>query len=276
MVSEDLRYVRTLYFPGKAFELLTPLSRPTRLAQQQTILTLFAYRRCDRAAREDLEHKAQRIALLSTQPLYVLREVLQYLATQRIVAPPYTVLQDLVGRVVTREIHRLTQLLGQALPPTVAHQIDALLDAHETVYRISTLKREARDFSYKALRQEVVRRTFFQSLYDFAQTFLATAGISTESGKYDASLVKFYTVYKLQRMPLARARLYLLCFAYYRFGQINDTLIEAFIHSPGRSVRAAGQAGGGGSPTTRGHRGRRVPAGGRTGPQSFCRYLDPG
>jgi len=117
--------------------------------------------------------------------------VLHYLATQRIVAPPYTVLQDLVGRVVTRKLHRLTQLLGQALPPTVAHQIDALLDAHETVYRISALKREARDFSYKALRQEVERRTFFQPLYAFAQTFLATAGISTESGKYYASLVKF-------------------------------------------------------------------------------------
>ncbi len=242
MVSEDIRYVHTLYFPGKSFELLTPLSRPTRLAQQQTILTLFAYRRCDRAAREELEHKAQRIALLSTQPLYVVREVLHYLATQRIVAPPYTVLQDLVGRVVTRELHRLTQLLGQALPPTVAHQIDALLDANETVYRISALKREARDFSYKALRQEVERRTFFQPLYAFAQTFLATAGISTESGKYYASLVKFYTVYKLQRMPLATARLYLLCFAYYRFGQINDTLIEAFIHLVDHYEQQAKQA----------------------------------
>jgi TnpA family transposase len=31
-------------------------------------------------------------------------------------------------------------------------------------------------------------------------------------------------------MDLATARLYVLCFAYYRFGQTNDTLIEAFIH----------------------------------------------
>jgi hypothetical protein len=245
VVSEDLQYVQAQYFPGKAFELLTPLtplSRPTRLALQQTILTLFDYRQCDRAARGELEHKAQRIALLSTQPIYVLREVLQHLATQRIVAPPYTILQDMVGRVVTRERHRLTQLLGQSLTPTVAHQIDILLDTNETVYRISALKREASDFSYKALRQEVERRKFFQPLYDFAQTFLATAGISTESGKYYASLVKFYTVYKLQRMPLATARLYLLCFAYYRFGQINDTLIEAFIHLVDHYEQQARQA----------------------------------
>ncbi len=112
----------------------------------------------------------------------------------------------------------------------------------DPVYRISALKREARDFSYKALRQEVERRTFFHPLYDFAQTFLSSAGISTESGKYYASLVKFYTVYKLQRMPLTTARLYLLCFAYYRFGQINDTLIEAFIHLVDHYEQQAKQA----------------------------------
>ncbi|MGC8035211.1 hypothetical protein ACP3WA_24035, partial [Salmonella enterica] len=39
-----------------------------------------------------------------------------------------------------------------------------------------------------------------------------------------------YTVYKLQRMPVATARLFLLCFAYHRFLQINDNLIEAFVH----------------------------------------------
>ncbi|MFX7849900.1 hypothetical protein ABTK11_22590, partial [Acinetobacter baumannii] len=62
------------------------------------------------------------------------------------------------------------------------------------------------------------------------RTFLAKAGLSAESGKYFASLVKFYTVYKLQRMPVATARLFLLCFAYHRFLQINDNLIEAFVH----------------------------------------------
>ena len=54
--------------------------------------------------------------------------------------------------------------------------------------------------------------------------------LSNESVKYYASLVQFYTVYKLQRMASPTARLYLLCFAYHRFRQINDNLIDAFIH----------------------------------------------
>jgi len=40
----------------------------------------------------------------------------------------------------------------------------------------------------------------------------------------------FYSVYKLQRMAVPTARLYLLCFAYHRLREINDHLIEAFIH----------------------------------------------
>jgi hypothetical protein len=84
------------------------LSKPTRLAQQETVLGLFGYRLCDEAAKGELERKAQRIAMLSTQPVYILHEALQYLEQQRLVAPAYTFLQDLVGRVVTGERRRLT------------------------------------------------------------------------------------------------------------------------------------------------------------------------
>jgi hypothetical protein len=62
-------------------------SRSTRLEQQQVILKLFGYRPCDAAAKEELVLKAQRIAMLSTQPVFILREVFQYLTNQRIVAP---------------------------------------------------------------------------------------------------------------------------------------------------------------------------------------------
>jgi hypothetical protein len=166
----------------------------------------------------------------STQPIYILREVLQYLANRHIVAPGYTFLQDLVGRVVTRERQRITHLLGRAITPEVAKHLQALLESDEGLYQLTILKHEPKDFSHKELRQEGERRRFFQPLYEFARTFLATAGLSNDSVRYYASLVEFYTVYKLQRMAAPTARLYLLCFAYHRLQEINDNLIEAFIH----------------------------------------------
>jgi hypothetical protein len=228
--SEDLRYILARYFPGRNAASIKPPSRPTRLAHQQVILKLFDYRLCDTAAKDDLERKAQRTAMLSTQPVYILREMLQHLTNQRIVIPTYTFLQDMVGRVVTYERNRITLQLDQALTSEAKTQLDSLLKADEQVYRINALKREPKDFSHYELRREIERRKFFQPLHEFAKSFLAAAGISNESGKYYASLVKFYTIYKLQRMAEATARLYLLCFAYHRFRQINDNLIEAFIH----------------------------------------------
>jgi len=230
MVRDDLRHIVQRYFSGMGELSIQALSKPTRLEQQQTILALFGYRRCDRAAKEELELKARRIAMLSTQPITILREALQYLEHQRVMAPGYRFLQDLISRVVTGERRRITDLLGQAMTPAIEKRLAALLQADEGMYRISELKHEPKDFSYKALRQEAARRKVFQPLYEFARTFLTSAALSNESVKYYASLVQFYTVYKLQRMATGIVRLYLLCFAYHRFRQINDNLIEAFIH----------------------------------------------
>ena len=229
-VLDDLEHIRHRYFPARDIAEIRILSKPTRLGQQQIILKLFNYQICDAAAKSELEQKARRVAMLSTQPIFILREVFQYLTNQRIVAPGYTYLQDMVSRTVSSERQRITHLLRQALTPAVEQQLEKLLQADEGMYRISTLKHEPRDFSYGELRQEVGRRKFFQPLYEFGQTFLASAGFSNESVKYYALLVQFYTVYKLQRMAAPTTRLYLLCFAYHRFRQINDNLIDAFIY----------------------------------------------
>ena len=241
-VVDDLRYLLATYFPDTSLESIKLPSRPTRGLIQQTVLDLFGYCLCDSAAKQALEEKAKRIATLSAQPLYILRESLQHLVNERIVAPQYTTLQDLVGRVVTHERNRLANLLEQTLTPAVEQALDTLLQADEQMYRISALKREPKDFSHKELKQEVERRKLFQPLHGFAQTFLVAGGLSSESVKYYASLVKFYTVYKLQRMPKGTSRLYLLCFAFHRFRQINDNLIESFIHLVDQYEKQAKQA----------------------------------
>jgi hypothetical protein len=229
-VTDDVEHILRRNFPDRRLAEIKVLSKPTRLEQQKIILKLFDYRICDAAAKTDLERKARRVAMMSTQPIFILREVLQYLVHQRVVVPGYTYMQSMVGQAVSGERLRITRLLGRALTPEVERQLEALLDADEGMYRISLLKHEPKDFSYGELRQEVERRKFFQPLFEFGQTFLASAGLSNESVKYYASLVQFYTVYKLQRMAAPTVRLYLLCFAAHRFRQINDNLIEAFIH----------------------------------------------
>ena len=229
-VMEDVGHILQRYFPARAMAEIKRPSRSSRLEQQRVVLKLFDYRFCGPGAKKELEGKARRVAMLSAQPVFILQEVLQYLGHRRIVAPGYTYLQDMVGRTVSAERLRLTRLLDRTLTPELERQLQALLEADEGMYKISLLKHEPKDTSYGELRQERERGTFFQPLFEFGRTFLAAAGLSNESVKYYASLVQFYSVYKLQRMAVPTARLYLLCFATHRFRQINDNLIESFIH----------------------------------------------
>ena len=95
-VEEDARYVQTQYFPNFQLDDLD-ITKVTRLRQQSLILELFRYRTCDAEQREALAAKARQAATVSAKPIYIFRELMHYLAEQRIVAPGYSLMQDTVG-----------------------------------------------------------------------------------------------------------------------------------------------------------------------------------
>jgi len=105
---------------------MTPPSKPTRLAQPRIMLRLFDEHVCDNVAKAEWERKAPRTALLATQPVSIVREVLQHLTPQRLGAPGYRFVPEMVGRVVAGERQRLTRLLSQALTQGVAQPCDTL------------------------------------------------------------------------------------------------------------------------------------------------------
>jgi len=85
-VGADLHHILGRHFPGRGIQEVGCLSKPTRLAQQKIILEMFDFRLCDACLKEDLSRLVQRLAMLSTQPLFILREVLEHLANQRVAA----------------------------------------------------------------------------------------------------------------------------------------------------------------------------------------------
>lgn len=161
-VMADLQYLINRYFGGRNDPLKVP-SRPIRLINQRTILELLNYRICNKDVREELEGKALRITMLSTQPVFILRELLHYMTSQRVVAPVYSTLQDMVGRAVNHERSRVLTLLAETASTMVLEQLDDLLNADEKMYRITNLKKEPKNFSHKELKQEVVRLITLES-----------------------------------------------------------------------------------------------------------------
>lgn len=234
-VQVDLRHIANRHFWGiDTTDMRLPVAK-TRTRIQQSILELCAYRTFGATAAAELTNKLLRTAAISTHPVYLLREALQHLESQRIVAPSYSTLQDLIGAVLEREGMRVTQIMDAYMPADVRKTLDDLLQGEDgDMLTFNAIKSEPKSFSIKELRHEVERRQFFSPAHQFALTFVPRAGLSNESVKYYAALVQFYTRYKLRRMTSTSARLFLLCFCFHRFRQINDNLLEAFIHLVGQ------------------------------------------
>jgi TnpA family transposase len=178
-----------------------------------------------------LTRRAHQAAQVSSKPIYIFRELLQLLTEQRIVAPGYTVLQEIVSQAVIFEQHRLTAILQSSLTPTETAALERLLsDDADRPYAITQLKREPADFSQKAMRQEANRAMALRPLATLATRVLPHLAISPEGSTYYASLVAYYSVFRLQQLDRWVCYLYLLCFARYRYQRTHDHLLTAFMH----------------------------------------------
>lgn len=239
---EDLVYILASYFPATPLEDQRPLNKRTRLKQHHLILALCNYRSCDAHARQQLATKARQAATVSAKPIYIFQELLHYLDEHRIVAPGYSFLQELVSTALTREHHRVTTIVRRALTTADTEAFEHLLEEGAGLYALTQLKREPKDFSAGAMKHERQRGEQLRGLYRLAQQVLPQLAISPESIKYYASLVMYYSVYRLKRLDAWLRYLYLLCFVYHRYQRVHDHVLESLIHHVRQYMDAAHEA----------------------------------
>ena len=241
-VEADARYIQEQYYPS--FQLTDlRITHVTRLKQQKLILELFNYQICDAEHRQALSEKACRAAKVSSQPIYVFRDLMHYLEDQRLVMPGYTSMQDLIGQALSQEQERLATILSQYLSSSDKENLNQLLEDSPGLYEITQLKREPKDFSVSEIKREIQRGEQIRHLYHLADKLLPNLDISNESIKYYASLVNYYSVYKLKRFNELTTYIYLLCFVYHRYQTLHDNLIQCFVHHVRQFREAAREEG---------------------------------
>jgi TnpA family transposase len=226
-VRDDVDYLRRRYFDSVLVADLA-VSEHTRQRHIETILGLFRYRLCALEERALLEAHARQAARISSRPVYVLRELVDQLRQRRIVLPGYTFIQDVVRGALAFERRRLASALSGLIGDEDAASLDQLLMDDEGLHAITAIKRQPRDFSHKQLLAEIERGEQIRTLFELSLRIINTAGLSAESVRYFASLVDYYTAYKLKRMDRETVHLYLLCFIHDRYQRLNDNLLTAF------------------------------------------------
>ncbi|WP_113608293.1 DUF4158 domain-containing protein, partial [Staphylococcus aureus] len=204
--------------------------KKTRLNQQQLILKRFNYCLCDSQSRLDLKEQARRAAAISGKPIFIFRELINYLTTKRIIIPGYSFIQEVIGNAITYEQKRLIRIIQKQLSETDKQHLKELLYNPSGLYKITRIKHEPKDFSMNEIKREIEYGKEMYPLFQLANSILPQLKISNESIKYYASLVEYYSVYKLKRFNESLINLYLLCFIFYRYQRMNDNLINSFIY----------------------------------------------
>jgi len=240
-VEEDAAYIRQRYFPG--FHDAGPeIADATRRKQEKVILALCRYRNADAVVLKKLEARARQVAAVCGKPVYVFRELMDGVARQQIVAPAYSTMQDMVGAALAYEQRRLAAIVRALIDPPAQKLLNSLLNDRQGLHEITLLKRDPRDFSNYEIRREVERGKQIKELYRLSQKVLPHLKISKENIRYYASLVDYYSVYKLRRMSDDAAYVYLLCFIQHRYQKLHDNLILNMIHHVRRHGEAAREA----------------------------------
>ena len=77
------------------------------------------------------------------------------------------------------------------------------------------------------MANEREKRARLEPLYLIARTLLPSLAVSQRNLHHYASLANFYTVYDLRRLNAEQTHLYLLCYAWQRYRQLTDNLVDA-------------------------------------------------
>jgi len=93
------------------------------------------------------------------------------------------------------------------------------------------MEKDQKDFTTHEIRATAEKNKLLKEIYYSAVEIIKQLEISEQNVAYYADLASQYTVYGLRHLKQKNlARLYLLCYVYYRFLKINDHLTSSFVY----------------------------------------------
>ncbi|SOE91827.1 protein of unknown function [Burkholderia sp. D7] len=181
---------------------------------------------------EQLTGQAQQVVRRDVTPGFIVAELISFLNEHKVERPGYTTLQTVISQVLSAERQRLAELLSSSLDEATRQSLTELLVRDETLSELAAFKQDARDFGARQMTREREKRAHLETLYVTAKQLLPRLAISQQNLHHYASLANFYTVYDLRRMKAEQANLYLLCYAWQRYRQLTDNLVDAVTSRP--------------------------------------------
>jgi TnpA family transposase len=224
--QEDCTFVLTCYFKDQPFH-RQAITKHEHYTQRTMIAALFGYRLWSADFLTQLAQQAAQIVRRDVTPGFIVAEFIAWLNERKIVRPGHTTLQTLISEALSAERGRLGGLLAEMLDESARQALAQMLVRDDTLSELAALKQDAKNFKWRQMANEREKRARLEPLYLIARTLLPKLAVSQRNLHYYASLANFYTVYDLRRLKAEQTHLYLLCYAWQRYRQLTDNLVDA-------------------------------------------------
>ena len=236
---EDIWFIINSYYPGENFPKKQISGR-----QQRKIHNIIRekYNINKNSARflDKLKNTGRLLATHDVNPKFILEGLLSVSQQDNVVRPAYSTLQDIVSNALKGERNRLSNLIVNLLDKTTRDQLDMLLEKEETLYNLTSLKKDPKDFSTREISKEVEKHEILKDLYLKSLYIMSRLKISEHNACFYADLVEYYPPARLKaNVKRNLRRLYLICFVYTRYKKINDNLILCFIYKTNKYISEA-------------------------------------
>ena len=225
-VEDDCAFVLSRYCNGDVFE-QKPITNHEYYTQRRRIAELFGYRLWTSDFLPQLAQQVESIVRRDVSPGFIAAELLLWLNEHKIIRPGYTTLQELISETLSAERRRLGGLLTEILDDEAKAKLNQLLMRDDTLSQLAVLKQDAKTFGWRQMAREREKRTLLKPLYRIAKALLPQLDVSQQNLLYYASLANFYTVHDLRNLKSEQTYLYLLCYAWQRYRQLTDNLVDA-------------------------------------------------
>lgn len=227
-VEEDMRFVLHTHLPNDP----APSTLPTRKFQQSAqlqILRHMGFQYCDKQ-NSLIENKLSDMVRRTMAPIEIFEELKKVIDKNKMVLPPYSVLQDTIGSAFKSEKNRIIQIIQQHITDETEQALEHLFVIEDAFYKITELKFDAKSFRTQEMQSELDKLKICSEIYRFSNIILPHIDISRKNIDYYANLAKTYTVYQLKRLPKALAYFYISCYVHARYERIVNNLIKGFIY----------------------------------------------
>jgi TnpA family transposase len=225
---DDLQFILQQYFPEQPFQ-PKDITSYEYYVQCNVIADFFGYRVWNQDYQTLLYNYSSDIIRRDIQPQFIALGLLSYLTEQKIIRPRYTTLQAMVSIIINNERKRLAFILHESLTPEEKQALQKLLVNEGSLSELAAIKQDAKNFQKTMMSKEREKWHTLKPLYHLMQRLMPLLKLSQKNIQYYADLAEYYTVYDLRKkIKTGQTYIYLLCYVWRRYREINDNLITAF------------------------------------------------